>query len=279
MMVPVSATISDASNEFSPILFSGDIAQCIVQAASIGYDGIELHIPDPNKLDAPALKRILGDYGLSLTTIGMGRAYLEEGICFCHEDAGVRQKAVDRVKESIDLFYDCSPAIIIGLMKGMLTRAPDRETGISWIDACMHAVADAAEESGVSILIEAANRYEQDYIHTAAEACEVILRLQRPHIKMLLDTFHMNIEEPSFVTAITTYSSYIGHVHLSDNTRTYPGSGSIDFTYLFDKFNDIKYTGTYAVECLPLPDPQTAARKALQHLRLSEEKSHTKRSD
>jgi sugar phosphate isomerase/epimerase len=80
----------------------------------------------------------------------------------------------------------------------------------------------------------------------------------------------MNISESNPVTAIRSCGERLGYFHVADNTRLYPGSGMLDFRSYFSALNEIGYKGFIAVECLPYPDGETAARKALEYLRQCE---------
>lgn len=265
-MIPISATATESGSVFSPIIYCGDLVESVRRAAACGFDGIELHIRNPLECDPERLKNAVDSHNLTLTTIGMGRAYLEEGLCFCDPDPDIRMRAVARVHSVMDVFSDYRPRTIIGLMRGALANAPDRETGIRWIEECLIASAEYAAKHEMTILIEAANRYELDYLHTAEECFALINRVQIPNLKILLDTFHMNIEETSFAETLKAYAPYIGHLHFSDNNRRYPGAGMINFDAIFRVLREIAYAGTTAVECLPWPDSDTAARCAFDTL-------------
>ena len=78
-----------------------------------------------------------------------------------------------------------------------------------------------------------------------------------------MDSFHMNIEEVDIFIAITKYGKLLGYFHIADSNRMYPGAGHIDFLKLRDSLLDIDYEGFIVLECLPIPDGQTAAVKAI----------------
>jgi len=94
----------------------------------------------------------------------------------------------------------------------------------------------------------------------------VIERLGMTNLKVLTDTFHMNIEEESLERAFAAATGRIGHVHFADNHRRYPGSGMIDFRAIAGYLAGAGYSGYAAIECLPLPDGITAATQAYAFL-------------
>ena len=82
----------------------------------------------------------------------------------------------------------------------------------------------------MQVLIEATNHKEASIIRTLKEGARAIDFLDCPFIRLLADTYHMNIEEPSLVDSLSEYMNYYPHLHISDDNRAYPGLGSLDFT-------------------------------------------------
>ena len=129
--------------------------------------------------------------------------------------------------------------------------------------------ASTAEKSGVRIAIEPLNRYEADLFNTAREALAFIEDVGHPAIGLLLDTFHVNIEETSFTRPFgeAMANGRLWHVHAADNTRMSPGSGVLDFGMLIEYLRGAGYRGYLSGEMLPLPDPDSAAANLVRHLR------------
>jgi sugar phosphate isomerase/epimerase len=89
--------------------------------------------------------------------------------------------------------------------------------------------AAAAAETGVRFALEPLNRYETDLVHTVAEGLELADRIGAENFGLLLDTFHMNIEEPVIEDSIRACGNRIFHFHVADSNRWYPGAGHLDF--------------------------------------------------
>lgn len=117
------------------------------------------------------------------------------------------------------------------------------------------------------VVLEVINRYESDSYNTMNSTAEFISRFDTSLLKMHIDTFHMNMEESDMVQPIIQAKELIGHVHFADNNRMYPGAGCFDFKRVIHALNEINYTGHIAMECLPLPTSDEAARGAILHLR------------
>jgi sugar phosphate isomerase/epimerase len=84
---------------------------------------------------------------------------------------------------------------------------------------------------------------------------------------LLLDTFHMNIEEPDIEASIRACGDRIFHFHVADSNRWHPGAGHLDFRSILDVLDVAGYAGFVSGEFMPVPDADTAAQRAVEHLR------------
>ena len=114
----------------------------------------------------------------------------------------------------------------------------------------------AAEDTNVTFNMEVVNRFEQFLLNTAEEAVEYVKAVNSPNAKILLDTYHMNIEEDHIGTAIETAGGYLGHVHLGENNRRPPGYGHIAWDELVGALKKINYTGALVMEPFLMPGGQ-----------------------
>jgi len=119
----------------------------------------------------------------------------------------------------------------------------------------------------VRFALEPMNRYETDLIHTAADGLELIERVGKENFGLLLDTFHMNIEDADIGESIRTCGDRIFHFHVADSNRWYPGAGHLDFGGILDELEKTGYQGFVSGEFMPLPDADTAAEHGIAHLR------------
>ena len=262
----ITATVTGGRSAFGPILFTGDFCRGIREAAKIGYKGVELHIRDPHTIDIKKITAELADNFMRLTTIGTGLAYVDEKLFFTSDDKAIRDAAVKRVCDHIDVFSEMKPIIILGTIKGKIGAASRPEDGKRRILDCTKSCCEYAEKKNMHICIEAINRYEQDCMNTLSEVARFIEEVGSSALLLHIDTFHMNIEEASAVNAIRNYAKYIGHVHVADNNRLPPGGGGIKFPEIFEALRQIGYGGAVAVECLPKPDGPTAAKNAFAYV-------------
>ena len=124
-----------------------------------------------------------------------------------------------------------------------------------------------AVETGVRFALEPLNRYETDLIHTVADGLGLVERVDAENFGLLLDTFHMNIEEPVIEDSIRACGDRIFHFHVADSNRWYPGAGHLDFKSILDALLATGYQGYVSGEFMPRPNADTAAERAIAHLR------------
>jgi sugar phosphate isomerase/epimerase len=117
----------------------------------------------------------------------------------------------------------------------------------------------------VTLTLEPINRYETNLYNDTRSAMEVIDKIGRPNLKMLADTFHMNIEERDIIESILRAKGYISHVHFADSNRWAPGCGHIDFSEILDALEEIGYQGAVSAEILPKPTPEECLKLTMAY--------------
>lgn len=110
-------------------------------------------------------------------------------------------------------------------------------------------LADVVRGSEGFVLLENINRYESPYLNSVEHCAEIVEKLQHPNAGILGDLFHMSIEERSIPETIRQYGHLFRHVHLGDNNRLLPGSGSIDWNACFCALKEVGYDRFVNLEC------------------------------
>lgn len=261
-----SITAIESASWSTPLVLRGSFTDSIVQAARLGYQGIELHIMDSDQLDKAAIQRALRDNRISLTSIGTGPSYSQQGIFLTSSSPEIRAEAIRRMKGHIRFGAETGAVVIIGLIKGQRMDCPEAERYEAYFDAGMEACIREAETLGVTVAFEVIDRFESDWLNTIDEGLGLLERFRSDRLKLHLDTFHMNIEEGSLGDAIRRAGKQIGHVHVADSDRWYPGHAHYDFGETFDALRDTGYEGAVALESFLYPEPETAARLALEEI-------------
>jgi sugar phosphate isomerase/epimerase len=261
----LAIVISTQPSSFSAIAFTEGIAENVAKVKKLGYDGVELAVRNPEQLDVDWLLSLLDKNQIIVPAIGTGQAFLEEGLSFVNPDANIRKKAIERIKSHIRLAKALDALVIIGLVRGSRNEDITEEQSDKWLIEALREC--TSEDPSVKLAIEPINRYETNIINTVESGIEKVKMANMENVGLLLDTFHMNIEEPSIVQSILKAKEHTFHFHVADSNRWYPGAGHIDFSEVLDTLNQIDYKGFVTAEILPLPDPDTSAIKAIEHMR------------
>ena len=263
----LSVVLSTQQTQFQAASFSGSLTQNIADIAAMGYDGVELAIRDPKLVDVDALEALTREHGLRVPAIGTGQAWGEEKLSFTDPDESVRRAAIERVKSHVPLAARFNAVIIIGLLRGIIKPSITQEQGMAWVCEALQECSTAANPFGVRLALEPINRYETTLVNSVAQGMALIDRVGADNFGLLLDTFHMNIEEPDILQSISTCGDRIFHFHVADSNRWYPGAGHLDFSGILSRLQSTGYDGFVSGEFMPLPDPLTAARENFARLR------------
>ena len=267
----LSIVLSTQPAQFQAATFKGDLDANLARIASLGYDGVELAIRDPKLIDLDELDRLVRKYNLVVPAIGTGQAWGEEGLSFTDPDPAIRRAAIERIKSHVPVaarFSAERPAvIIIGLVRGIVKPGVDHTQAMDWLVQALRECSFAAEPFGIHLALEPINRYETTLINNASQGLELIERVGAGNFGLLLDTFHMNIEEPDIQDSIRQTGNRIFHFHVADSNRWHPGAGHLDFRSILTSLYATGYMGFVSGEFLPIPDAATGAQKAIEHLR------------
>ena len=158
--------------------------------------------------------------------------------------------------------------VILGLVAGRFSDChDDGEEFKKNLTDSLHKLDDLAVHYQVRLGFEIMNRFESDYLTTIAEGVEYLKKEKFQKLLLHIDTVHMNIEEAHIGDAIRAGKGYIGHVHVADNDRWYPGHAHYDFQETIQALKEIGYDGALALETNCEPDTRTCARKSLEYLK------------
>ena len=262
----LAIVLSTHAAQFQAVAFKGDFASNVAKIAGYGYQGVELAIRDPKLVDPAELEAVVGKHNLVVPALGTGQAWGEEGLSFTSDDPEIRRAAIERVKSHIPVAARFKAAVILGLIRGITPQGQSHEQSMAYLVEALQECSAAAAPHGVKYALEPLNRYETDLIHTVADGLDLIERVGANNFGLLLDTFHMNIEEPSIEESIRTCGDRIFHFHVADSNRWYPGAGHLDFGSILDTLFDTGYQGWVSGEFMPVPDADTGARRAITYL-------------
>jgi len=219
---------------------------CDIKAT--GFDGVEIPVfsgaPDDYKKLGERLDRI----GLERTAVS---AMGDPSMNLISPDAATRKAGIDYMKWAID----CSGALganrlsgplhsTLGAFSGAGPTAAEKKRSV----ASQRAIGDHAGKKGVTIGLEALNRFECYLLNTMDDLSEHVDAIDRPHIKAMYDTFHANIEEADPIGAYTRNCKNVVHIHISENDRGVPGRGNIPWKETFSAIRKSGYDDWLTIE-------------------------------
>ncbi|MDW7662254.1 MAG: sugar phosphate isomerase/epimerase family protein [Bacillota bacterium] len=246
--------------EYAPYVFTGELEIAFPLLSDYGFNGIEISIRKPDDLSVSILEELVSKYGISVSAIATGQNFTRDGLSFVDPNKKNRDLAVERIKELIGFAVDFDAPVIIGGIRGNVAAAQTTDKNLiqERTRSCFEEILEEASLKNTTILYEAVNRYEIASGKSLKETSEIIRSLKCPLLKLLADTYHMNIEEDiSLYSALHENADVLGYIHLSDNNRKAAGLGMISFKPVFDALIEMNYDGYICAEVLPLPDPRT----------------------
>ena len=262
----LSIVYSTQPTNFQAATFSGELEINLTKIANFGYNGVELAVRDPKLLDIDALQAIIDKLELVVPAIGTGQAWGEEGLSFTDPDPEVRQKAIDRIKSHIPVASRFNAVIIIGLIRGVIKPGDEHPQAKRWIIDALRTCCEDAGKLGVKLALEPINRYETSLINNVDQGLQLIETVGMDNFGLLLDTYHMNIEEPVIEDSIRLCGDRIFHFHVADSNRWHPGAGHLNFTSILGSLLKSDYSGFISGEFLPYPDADTSAINNIRYL-------------
>jgi len=262
----LAIVLSTHPAQFSAVAYKGEIATNLTKIAGWGYKGVELAIRDPALVGVDQLSQVLEASGLRVPAIGTGQAWGEERLSLTSSEREVRRAAIERIKSHLALAESLNAMVIIGLIRGVTPPGQTHSRSMEYLLDSLRECLEAAKSMGVKFALEPINRYETDLINSTAEGLELIDRLKSEQIGLLLDTFHMNIEELAIETSIRSCGERIFHFHVADSNRMCPGTGHLNFKSIFRALSATGYPGWISGEFMPGPDPDAAAQACIAFL-------------
>ena len=240
-----------------------DMADTLSFLKTSGFDFVEIPINEPNTDRANLAK---------WERIGQQLRALDMGVQTCticgpeysliSPDAGIRRAGIDYLKHVVDCSAAVGSAILMGPVYAgfkTFTGKPATRQEWDWSVEAIREVAEHAQTQEVTLAVEYLNRFEVYLLTCADELVRYVEAVDHPNCRAAFDTFHANMEEKSIRKAIQTVAPYLVHVQISENDRSTPGSGHINFDEVFDTLADVGYTGPIAIEAFGPNPPSLAA--------------------
>ncbi|MGI6083944.1 MAG: TIM barrel protein [Acetivibrionales bacterium] len=240
------------------------------ELSAMGYVAVEYLINDPDKVDKPILRSLLDKYDMKISGFRTGAIYgADSSLRLSNPDETDRHRAIECLKKVCRLSGEFNTYVMVGLMQGHLGKNEEFSQAQQLIIDSLREISEYAGETGTTIMYEPVNRFELEYHNNVQEMVEVVERINdgiKHPVLLLLDVYHMHLEDPSVPSALVRGMKWMGHVHFSDSTRMPPGFGSIDFVEVLKMLYAMNYKGYVTVECLPVPSLLESARLSMEFL-------------
>jgi D-psicose/D-tagatose/L-ribulose 3-epimerase len=217
--------------------------------ASMGFDAVEIAVEDPDLIDVGVVAGCLERHRLKALVCGAFGPDRD----LAHEDPAVHRNALDYISRCLDICTALGAGFLGGPMYSAVGKArmvPPEQRMREWDLAVdnLRTACRMASERGLRLAIEPLNRFESDMVNTCSDAVRMIDQIGHPAAGILLDAFHMNIEEPDIHKAILTAGDRLLHVQVAENYRGTPGRGQTRWDEYRRGLEDAGYRGAVTIE-------------------------------
>jgi D-psicose/D-tagatose/L-ribulose 3-epimerase len=225
----------------------------IGHARSLGFDILEIPVWEINPFDVAAVATALHEHRV-VATVSTSQTPDRD---LTDPDPAVRSRGVAHLRYCVEVAAALGAPRIAGPLaaaahSGFRLRSPaefardvDRAAG------GLRNVADYAADHGVVLIFEPLNRYEISFGTRVQDVAQVVDAVASPHLRLMIDVFHANIEETSFPSAVEAAGDRLAYVHAIDSHRGTPGTGHLDWIGLRDALRRNNYSGPVVIEALP----------------------------
>jgi D-psicose/D-tagatose/L-ribulose 3-epimerase len=216
---------------------------------SFGYDAVEIPVEDPSLIDLDLVKKALADEGLKAIICGAFGTSRD----LTHDDPAFHQTCFTYLDSCLEIASELGAGFVAGPMYSAVGKArlvSPEQRQVEWDRAVtnLRKVCRRAGEFGLDLAIETLNRFETDLINTSEDLMRLIGDINEPQAKVVLDGFHLNIEEPDLESAIRRVGDKLIHVQVSENYRGTPGTGQTNWAAWKRGLEAIDYRGTISIE-------------------------------
>jgi D-psicose/D-tagatose/L-ribulose 3-epimerase len=235
---------------------SGNAA--IQEAAEAGFDFIEIPLLSPASFDARSHREALRAAGIYATC----SLVLPRDVHMPHNPEGAQRflvSALDEVAELGSSYLGGCIAYSLGTLTGRPPSAEEIQTVVEGLKE----IAAEAERRGITLALEACNRYETYLFNTLEDTRDAILRVGADNLKLHADTYHMNIEEEGFSAPILATADVLDYVHMSESHRGLVATGTVPWDDVWRALAEIEFTGSLVLESFSAINPDLAAATCL----------------
>ena len=231
--------------------WNNDLApKVIAQAAELGFDLLEIPLLKPSEFDSALITKALSQNGIQ----AVASLCLPPDAHLPFNPIGASQF----LKHAVDKVADFGGKQLLGCLYcnlGTLTRQPPTADEKKRVAEVLGELRQYATPKGVSLGIEPVNRYETYLCNTGSDAIDYFKAIGADDMIIHFDTYHMNIEEDGYGSALRDAGKYAGYIHMSESHRGLPGEGTVDWDDVFQGLHDVDYRGPLVLEAFAAINP------------------------
>lgn len=220
------------------------------QAAELGFDLLEIPLLKPSEFDSALIAKALSQNGIQ----AVASLCLPPDAHLPFNPTGASQF----LKHAVDKVADFGGKQLLGCLYcnlGTLTRQPPTADEKKRVAEVLGELRQYATPKGVSLGIEPVNRYETYLCNTGSDAIDYFKAIGADDMIIHFDTYHMNIEEDGYGSALRDAGKYAGYIHMSESHRGLPGEGTVDWDDVFQGLHDVDYRGPLVLEAFAAINP------------------------
>jgi len=229
--------------------FTSESVSLFPKIKAMGYDVVEIPVEDPSLIDGAVVKKALADNDLKPTVCGVFGPTKD----FTSDDLSLHENCFRYIEQSFDLCALLEVDFLAGPMYSAVGKArmvSEEQRKIEWELAVtnLYKVCEMAADFGQSIALEPLNRFESDLVNNAEDVMRLVRDINHKNAKVILDGFHMTIEEKNIREAFNHVGDKLIHVQVSENHRGIPGTGLTPWKDFKLGLEDINYKGAMVIE-------------------------------
>ena len=224
----------------------------------MGFDSVEIPIMSPDVKKCAELGKRLESMGLKRSAVTV----LTSETNLIGPDRKQRHAGVAHLKAVSECCQALGSSLLVGPIYaalGVFTGSGPTKDEWNWGAEGLREAAEGARKCGVTLVAEYLNRFEIYLLNCSADAARMVKDVNHPNFRMMYDTFHANIEEKNITEALSGCSDVMIHVHISENDRSTPGKGAVNWKETFEALKKIQYKGSLTIEAFGLALPELAA--------------------
>ena len=264
MRIAYPVATEDCVNKARIKGFTEPYAKVFPMLKSLGYEGVELLVRDPEKVDVQSLSGLLSANSLGVAAIGTIPMQADDKLFLIHPDKNNREEARKRCSGLLRLCRYFYAPLSIGKYRGMISDSEG--CSMENMKAVIKDICEEAKSMGVTVMIEPQNTSNINNINTLTECTEFIRELDCWNVKIHADIYHMYYTEEDPLESIRKYGEDFGFIHIADSERKNLGTGTIPLHDVMNALKEVGYSGFLSPEIEQTPDAYTAAKNSAEYM-------------